>query len=244
MVFAGLDAEQHLVGLGVFAVQVVTVVGGHQRQVEGLGHLQQPLVDHVLLGQGVLLQLDVVAARKQFAVPAGGLQRIIHPVAAALHGYFALEAGRQSNQAATVLGQELTVDAGAVVEAFLVAGRGQVREVFVTLQVFAEQDQVVGRLGDPLGVFGKAGVGGQVDLAADDRLDAGLLALEIEFNRAEHVAVVGDGQGLHAGLLGLGNQVLNPNGAVQERVLTVQVQVDEGGGRRRVGCCFHGLSKA
>jgi hypothetical protein len=92
-----------------------------------------------------------------------------------------------------VLLQDLPVDAGTVVEPFLVTGRGEVGEVPVPLHVPAEQDQVVGRVGDSLGILGVAGVWGQVNLAADDRLDTGLPALKIELHGAEHIAVVGDG---------------------------------------------------
>ena len=227
---AGLDAEQHLVSLGILPVQVVAVVGGHQGQLQFACHLQQALVDHLLLGQGVFLQLDVITVREDLAVPAGRGHGIFHPSPAALHGHLALEAGRQGEKPPGMFLQDLPVDAGTVVEPFLEAGRGEVGEVLVPLHVPAEQDQVVGRVGDPLSLFGEAGFGGQVDLAADERLDAGLLALEVELDGAEHVAVVGDGQGRHVILLCLVDQVLDADGAVQQGVLGMEVEMDEGRG--------------
>ena len=47
----GLDAEQHLVGVGVVGVEVMAVVGGHDGQLEMVGYLQQALVGYLLLGQ-------------------------------------------------------------------------------------------------------------------------------------------------------------------------------------------------
>ena len=224
---AGLDAEQHLVGAGILPVQVVAVVGGHQRQLQLGGHLHQALVDDVLLRDGVLLQLDIVAPGEQLAVPAGGGDGILHPAAAALHGHLALEAGRHGDQPLGAPREQFAVDAGPVVEALLVAGRGQVGQVLVALHVLAEQDQVVGRVGDALGVLGKARLRRQVELAADDRLDAGLLALQVELGGAEHVAVVGHGHRRHVQFLGLGDQVVEADGAVQQGILGVEVEVDE-----------------
>jgi len=40
--------------------------------------------------------------------------------------------------------------------------------------------------------------GSHVDLAADHRVQAGLLGVQVEVNHPEHVAVVGDGHRLHA----------------------------------------------
>ncbi len=109
-------------GLGILTVQVVAVVGGHQRQVQILCHFNQSFVDRVLLRQGVFLDLDIVTSREQFAVPAGRFQGVFHPAPAALHGHLTLEAGRQRYQPFTVLLQQGAVDAGTVVEPLLEAG--------------------------------------------------------------------------------------------------------------------------
>ena len=61
-----------------------------------------------------------------------------------------------------------------------------------------------------------AGVGGHVDLGADDRPDSPLLAGLVEFEGAEHGAVVGEGHRRHAVLPGLRDQVVEPDGAVEQ----------------------------
>ena len=67
-----------------------------------------------------------------------------------------------------------------------------------------------------------------VHLAADDRLHALLLHGVVELDRAEHVAVVGDGAGRHAQLGDALGQLLGPAGAVEEGVFGVEVEVNEG----------------
>ncbi len=69
--------------------------------------------------------------------------------------------------------------------------------------------------------------GGHVDLAPEDGLDAPVPAGVVEVHRPEHVAVVGDGHGLHAEALGLGHELADVAGTVEEAVLGVEMEVDE-----------------
>ena len=48
-----LDAEQHLVGFGVFGGEVVAVVGGNKRHTRGFRQFEQGIVGLGLLGQAV-----------------------------------------------------------------------------------------------------------------------------------------------------------------------------------------------
>ncbi len=124
-------------------------------------------------------------------------------------------------------GQEFLVDARFVVEPLLEAGGDQPGKVFVPLQVLAEEDQV--EIGDRLvavaGFFGKARAGRHIHLGADDRLDPGISAFFIEFDGAEHIAVVGNGHRRHPVLPGLGEQVAEADGAVQKRILGMKMEM-------------------
>ena len=66
-----------------------------------------------------------------------------------------------------------------------------------------------------------------VDLAAENRVDAALARLIVKDDRREHVAVLGDRERRHLQLDRAVEQLLDPAGAVEERILGVQVQVDE-----------------
>src|SRR4029450_3900706 len=70
--------------------------------------------------------------------------------------------------------------------------------------------------------------------AADDRLDPVLLAGQVEVDGAEQLTVVGHGQGGHAHAGGLGEQVVDPGGPVEHRVLGVHMEVREAA---RHDCC-------
>ena len=70
---AGVDAEQHVLGLGVLAMDVVDVAGGDQRQAHLLGHLDGALHGHPLDLQAVVLDLDEVAVAEEPVEPGGHL---------------------------------------------------------------------------------------------------------------------------------------------------------------------------
>src|SRR5882672_2971672 len=101
----------------------------------------------------------------------------------------------------------------------------------VAVAVRGEQDQVVvaARLVvvDPSGLLEPA-LRRDVHLAADDRLHAVAPRLLRELDRAEHVAVVRDRARRHAGGLHARHELLDLVGAVEQRELRVQMQVDEG----------------
>src|SRR5215469_7496390 len=66
-----------------------------------------------------------------------------------------------------------------------------------------------------------------IKLAPDDRLDSGGLGRIHEVHCAEDVAVVGHGDRRHAELFHPVDELLNVAGAVEHRVVGVQVQMDE-----------------
>ena len=115
---AGLDAEQDVLHNGVLAAQIVGVVRDDQRQASLPGELQQHRVDLCLLGQAVVLQLEIEIVRAEdTAVFQRDLLRaivIIHPEPARNR---AGETCRERNQAVRVLAQQVHINARLAVEA-------------------------------------------------------------------------------------------------------------------------------
>jgi hypothetical protein len=96
----------------------------------------------------------------------------------------------------------------------------------VTPFVLAEQDEMAGIfLADPVIVL--EAVGGNVNLAADDGLEAGLLAGVVELDDAVEVAVVGDGAGAHAQVFRPRHQGGNTAHAVEQAEFGMNVEMGE-----------------
>ena len=131
-----------------------------------------------------------------------------------------------ADEAVAVGGQEVEVDARLVVVAVELGGGGDLEQVEVAGPVLGQQQQV-GALAIELRVAVGHAAGGDVALDADDRLDAVVLARLIEGHDAEHDAVVGQGQGGLVQLFSAPGQVVEPAEAVEQRVLAMNVEMDE-----------------
>ena len=228
---AGADAQQQVLGLGVLAREVVDVVGRHQAQAQLAGERRELAVElrlahAVVRDDALLLQLDVEVARREDAGvrlgPLAGLFRL--SVLDGL-GQDAAHARRRADEPLGVALEQLEVDLRLVVVARDRGVADERHEVAVALVVLREKKQVV-EVGPTLALGPVTRV--EVDLAADDRLDAGLRRRLVEVDRAVHVAVVGDRQRGHLEVDGLLDERLHARGAVEQRVLGVGVEVDEG----------------
>jgi len=103
--------------------------------------------------------------------------------------------------------------------------RNQLDEVMVAGVVLGQQHQMIAGVGKSRCLVGM--IMADIDFAADDGLEAELSGGEIKFERAVKVAVVGDGNGVHAEVLGFGAKVFQADGAVQQAVFCMAVQVDK-----------------
>ena len=212
-------------GIRVVGVEIVAVVGGHQGQVGGLRDLQQGVVDDFLFGQTVGLQFQVEAAGIDVRVFPGQAQGLVHVLGQDGAGNFARDAGRKAGEALGVAAQQLLVHARLVVKTVQKAVADQLDQIMIALLVLGQEDQVVTAARQFRGLVRM--IVADVNLAAENGLDAEILAGRVEIGRAEHVAVVGDGAGGHAVILGAGAEILDADGAVQQAVFGMAMQMDE-----------------
>ncbi len=225
---------------GVTLARVVQVVGGHVRQLQLAGYAAQPGGGAHLHVEAMVHQLDEEVLRPE-DVPVHGRrlegQALLAEPEPGL--YLATGAAGGGDDALGVPGEQLTVHPRLAEVAFQRGHRGQLEQVVHTLGGLGQQGHVGVRPGagdvvvllrrgsPPDRLLVPAVLRRDVRLDADDRLDAGRAGLRPEVIGAVDVAVVGHGDRRHARLLALGEQVLQPRGTVQHRVLGVYVQVHE-----------------
>ena len=75
---AGVDAQENVLGLGILAVDVVAVAGGHRRDAQFLRHFQSRERHLPLHLQAIVLNLDKIPIAKHLAKPSGGLPGLLH----------------------------------------------------------------------------------------------------------------------------------------------------------------------
>ncbi len=225
---AGLDAEERVVTRRVGRVEVVDVTRRDERQPPALGEPGQAEERRLLDVEPDVLELHVRVV---------GPEDLREPVELGLRvGVAALaerardtsgEAARQGDHPRRVALEQLPVDPRLVVVALEVAERAELDQVGVARVVGREERQVrVALLEGPAVVD-------DVHLAPEDRLDPLLGGGLVEVDRARHRAVVGERHRRHLELGRLPRQRRDPARPVEDRVLRVDVEVDERGGHGR-----------
>ena len=225
---AGLDAQQHVMALGVLPAQIVGVVGADQGNARLLVQAQQAPVHRGLLGNAVVLKLQIEVVPAQDLLHSQGV--FLGPLIVAADqaaGNFTGQARRQADKTLRMPAQQVQVDAGLDIEPVYKGLAHQVRQIPVSRFVFAQQHQVPGLRVQLIG-FVQPGPPGHIHLAPNDRVDALGLAGPVKVDGAVHNAVVRDGHRRLAQLLHQLRQVPDAAGTVQQAVLRVDVQMGKG----------------
>ena len=211
---AGLDAQQDALHLGVLFAQIMGVVGSCHGDTGLARKLDELRQNGSILLQAVILQFDVVIlCTEQVPVPQRGrLCALVVPCQNGLRD-LARQTGRKADQSLVVLLQKLLIHAGLGVKALHKTGRDHFDQVFVAGLVFAQQNQVVVAV-DFIYLI-KAGTGGNIDLTADNGLDARLFSGFIKLHTTVHHAVVGAGNGGLSTLLHPLHQLVDTASTVQ-----------------------------
>ena len=136
-------------------------------------------------------------------------------------GDFPGKAGGKRHNALGILAQQPLIHSGTHVKSVQRPVRHELRQVMVPRSVLRQQHKVVALtypLGSPIFV-----IVANVDFAADNRLDAYFFGCKVEVQGGIEIAVVGNGHGGHAEILGLHAQLIQTDGAVQQAVLGMAV---------------------
>ncbi|KAF5032540.1 hypothetical protein DSECCO2_616180 [anaerobic digester metagenome] len=222
-----LDAEEDIVVFGVFGINVMDVVGGHQGNIQfpGKGYDlgQHPLI----FGIAVILDFQVIVAFteniKVFQSDSFGFFFILRQKGL---GNLTGQTSGKGDHALMVFPHQFSVDTGFIVHPFRGGERDQLAEVLVADIVFRQKNEMVA-LFIKGGVFVRTAAGSHIGLAADDRLDPHFFTCFIEIHRTVHHAVVRNGAGVHAAFLGLRHHAGNPRETIQQAIFAVIVQMDK-----------------
>src|ERR1700731_59487 len=103
---------------------------------------------------------------------------------------------------------------------------GKVDEVPIAFEVLDEQDQVM-RIAIGPAFLLVSGTGGDVDLLADDRVDAGGFRLQVEIDRAIEHAVISERDRRHPGLDRQADHLGDPARPIEEAELRVRMEMNE-----------------
>ncbi len=216
----------------VLAAQVVHVAGADEAAAELARDLDDPLVALVLRREAVLLHLEVdVLGPEHVAEVVGVRARLVVTVLEQALAEARGQAACQRDHALREALDQAHVDRRlAALQAVEEARRGELHEVAIAGVVGRQQRQVVA-LGPARAARGV--VVDEVDLTAEDRLDAVLVARLIELDGPVHDAVVGQPERRLLELGGALRQRVDLARTVEQRVLGVDVEMGAAGRAQR-----------
>ena len=123
--------------------------------------------------------------------------------------------------------QNLFIHPWLVIETFKIRFTHKFDQVLVTLEVCREEDQMIVVVVREVRVLFEPAAGCHVGFAPDDRFDSGLFRFAVELDRSKHVAMIGHRDGRLTERLDLLHQGIDLIGAVEQAVLSVEMQMDE-----------------
>ena len=227
--FAGLDTQQDVVRLGVVRISIMAVIGRDQGDSHLAAHAEQLGVHGLLVGVAVVLEFqEVVSLPKYLFVALCRLPGTRRTPADNLSRDLSGKAGGRGDNSFVELAQQIQVHTRFVVKSLCEGPADDLHQIRVSGIVLRQQNEVVIPVLPVALLTVKARTGRDIDLAADDRLDARRFRGLIKVNHAVHHAVVGNGRGCHAEFFDTADILGDLVGSVQERILRVDVQMRKG----------------
>ena len=176
----------------------------------------------------MVLQFHVVIFAEDVEPPEQFLFAFGFPFFQNRPGHAGSDAAGRGDEARVVLFNQALIDARVLaVHALDETERAQFDQIFVAFRIFSQHQLVVANVLFFLRKFLPTPVSHYVKFTAHDGFDAVLPGLRHEFERAEHISVVGDGDGGHVVVFGLFEHLTDVRRAVEKGVFGVAVQVGE-----------------
>ena len=198
------------------------VVRQHQRDARLAVETVVGVGRHALLADAVVLDLEIKVVAEALAQPERPLLCALVVVMDQLLLDLAGEAARETDKPLRVLFQQGPVDAGLDVKAVGKGHGDEIAEIAVARLVFAQQDQM--RIVVVAAVLAVGHIArGDIDLAADDGLDALGAAGLVKGDGAVHHTVVGERDGALPQLLDALRQLVRAARAVEQGIFAVDV---------------------
>lgn len=218
--------------VGVFLLDVMSVVRGDQRNPHALRQIDCALGTLALDIETAVLDLEVIVFAEGLLEPGDDLVGLSLPFSQEMMRQLPRRAAGQADQPLAMLLQHLAADARLVVKAVQKADRRELDQVLEAGLVLGQQRQMMRRFARSADDV-RHPSGGRVGLIAQDRIDPRVTALGVKLQRPVQVAVIRDRQRGHPQLFDPLDELRDLARPVEQTVMRVAMEVGER--PRRVG---------
>ena len=130
-------------GLCVFLLDIVGVVGSHQRQIVFFRPLDQHFIYPILIGLAVAVEFQIQIGPKNFFPPQERLLRLVQAHVQNFGRYLTIQVSRQHNQSLTVLCNNILIDPGDVIKPMYIGDGRHLNQVFITFFVLGQKHHLI-----------------------------------------------------------------------------------------------------
>ena len=220
--------------------EVMDIVGRNRRHIQVARDVQLTLQATPLLLQPIVLHLQIETVRAEdVAVFSSNFASAPMLTGKKQVAYLRTRAAAQRDEPVGMLGKQLFVYARPIVKAVKKRDGCQLDKVGIAGPIFGEERKVetgITTRGAARLLF-QVALRRDVGLAADDRLHRVIECLPVELYSAVEVAVVGEGEAIHAVMVGGFGEPFNLASPVEQAVVAVHVQVYEFRPRHAISPC-------
>ena len=222
--FARLDTQEDIMGICIFLINVVAVIGGDEGDTCFRAHFYQRLIDHLLLSHAMILQFQEeipfpedlqIFQRRFLCFFIGNRQNV--------SGHFPGKTCTGSDQTLAVSSQKFLIHTGLIIEAFRKSIRNQLDQILIAFIIFCKEHHVI--ITAALAFFFETRALRHIDLAADDGLYPCIQRSFVKLYRAIHGTVICDGDAVHAQFFHPLHQFLDFRRTIQQAIFCVDVKM-------------------
>ena len=205
----------------------MNVVRRNKSHTDVPGNLRQDTIAQALRFHAVVVHFhEEILRAKNVAVFGGALSRFLQIVRLNCAIDFPRKATAQPDQPRCMRRQKLFIDPGRIMKSIQVRCRNQLYEVAIAGFVPRQERKVVCRIA-PRSRPVLMRTGGDISFATNDRFHPGALRFLVKFNRAKQIAVIRHRDSRHLVFSRLFHQLFHPDRAIQQRVFSVQMEMNE-----------------
>jgi hypothetical protein len=190
------------VGLGILSAEVVTIICSDHGQGELMRDLQKPLIHLQLIFHSVVLDLNKKpAAAKNLSIIFGRLKSFLHLPPTGMASDLSFQTPAQSDQTLVIFSEKFFIHPRLIIKSFKLGEAHQLQKIEITRLILDQKGEMIVSLSHS-SLSLKSASGRNIDFTSHNGLNAMLDGHLIKFDRAKHIPVIGQRQGIHSIFLG------------------------------------------
>ena len=210
-----LDTKQNIMRLRILGTDIMHIVSRNKLQPRLLTHAQKPLINDLLRINTMILKLKIEMIRSEdLRQTQCFLLGFLIKALTQIRRNNARQTGTERNDALMIFLEHLRIHSRLIIKPLRKPDRDNLHQIGIPKIILCQKHQMVISILPPDILPIKARPRCHINLTADHRIDSFLFRRPVEINHPIHIAMVGNGDILHAKFLRPAHQLADLTGAI------------------------------